>query len=27
MRRIVWVKFIGPHADYDKIDATTVSQF
>lgn len=23
----VYVKFIGPHADYDKVDATTVDQF
>jgi mRNA interferase HigB len=25
--QIVWVKFIGTHADYDKIDAANVSQF
>ena len=23
----VYVKFIGTHADYDKVDATTVDQF
>jgi mRNA interferase HigB len=26
-RQIVFVKFIGTHADYDRIDALTVSQF
>jgi mRNA interferase HigB len=25
--KIVWVKFIGTHAAYDKVDATTVSDF
>jgi mRNA interferase HigB len=25
--RIVWFKFIGTHADHDKIDAATISQF
>ena len=25
--RIIWVKFLGSHADYDRIDALTVSQF
>jgi len=25
--RIVWIKFIGSHAEYDKIDALTVSAF
>jgi len=25
--QIAWVKFIGTHAEYDKIDALTVSQF
>lgn len=24
---IAWIKFIGTHAEYDKIDATTVDQF
>jgi mRNA interferase HigB len=26
-RQIAFVKFIGSHAQYDKIDALTVSQF
>jgi mRNA interferase HigB len=26
-RHIAFVKFVGSHADYDKIDALTVSQF
>jgi len=26
-RQIVFVKFIGSHAEYDRIDARTVSQF
>jgi mRNA interferase HigB len=26
-RQIAFVKFVGSHADYDKIDALTVSQF
>lgn len=26
-RQIAFVKFIGTHADYDRIDALTVSQF
>jgi mRNA interferase HigB len=26
-RQIVFVKFIGSHAEYDRIDALTVSQF
>ena len=26
-RQIVFVKFIGTHAEYDKVDALTVSQF
>ncbi len=26
-RQIAFVKFIGSHADYDKVDAPTVSQF
>ena len=25
--KIVWIKFIGTHAEYDKIDANTVDQF
>jgi mRNA interferase HigB len=25
--KMVWVKFIGTHAEYDKIDALTVEQF
>jgi hypothetical protein len=25
--QIAWVKFIGTHAEYDKIDALTVAQF
>ena len=25
--QITWVKFIGTHAEYDRIDALTVSQF
>lgn len=25
--QIAWIKFIGTHAEYDKIDALTVSQF
>jgi mRNA interferase HigB len=25
--QIVWIKFIGTHAEYDRIDALTVSQF
>ncbi|AUG52131.1 type II toxin-antitoxin system HigB family toxin [Thalassospira marina] len=24
---IAWIKFIGTHEDYDKIDATTIDQF
>src|SRR6266404_8299480 len=26
-RQIAYVKFIGPHAEYDRIDALTISQF
>ena len=26
-RQIVFVKFIGSHAEYDRVDAATVSQF
>jgi mRNA interferase HigB len=26
-RQIAFVKFIGTHAEYDRIDASTVSQF
>jgi len=26
-RGIVFIKFIGTHADYDRVDALTVSQF
>jgi len=26
-RQIAFVKFLGTHAEYDKIDALTVSQF
>ena len=26
-RQIAFVKFVGSHADYDRIDALTVSQF
>jgi mRNA-degrading endonuclease HigB of HigAB toxin-antitoxin module len=25
--QIAWIKFIGTHAEYDRIDALTVSQF
>jgi mRNA interferase HigB len=25
--RIAWIKFIGTHAEYDRIDALTVNQF
>ena len=25
--QIAWVKFIGTHAEYDRVDALTVSQF
>ena len=25
--KIAWIKFIGTHADYDKIDAKTVDKF
>ena len=27
VRRVAFVKFLGDHADYDRIDAATVSQF
>src|SRR5260370_42539069 len=26
-RQVAYVKFIGPHAEYDRIDALTISQF
>jgi mRNA interferase HigB len=26
-RQIAFVKFVGSHAEYDRVDATTVSQF
>jgi mRNA interferase HigB len=25
--RIAWIKFIGTHAEYDRVDATTVSRY
>ena len=25
--QIVWVKFLGTHAQYDRVDVLTVSQF
>lgn len=27
VRRLVFVKFIGTHAEYDRVDAKTVAQF
>jgi hypothetical protein len=26
-RQVVFIKFVGTHAEYDRIDALTVSQF